>query len=203
VPASCVPKDEFDANGGAVADDCGIFVSRSLGDKDSGDGSKAKPFVSFKYAYEAAKAAGKPMYACGEVFDGERVALSGTMSFFGGLDCAGDWTWAEGKKTKIQAPAGVIGMIVDAPNGARVADVIITAANAVQAGDSSIAMLVSGGSLSIERSELIAGSGAKGADGADYDLAEMAELGLSGSSGNWTAFRDCPDRKSTRLNSSH
>ncbi len=187
VPAGCVPKDEFDASGGAVADDCGIFVSSSLGD-DSGDGSQAKPFGTFKAAALEAEATGKPIYACAETFT-DQVRGNGNLNFFGGLDCTKDWVWQSAEKTRIEGEADAVVFSIDGAGTARVADVIVVAADAMAAGGSSIAMLVNEATASLERVELFAGNGAKGDDGAA--ASGVAEKGTNGGDGNWVLNKTC------------
>src|SRR5689334_4542816 len=76
-PVGCVPS----MTTMPVGDECGVFVSSSLG-MDANGGSKAAPVQTLAHALEVA--AGKPIYACAEDFAGS-VTLSAGVAIYGGL----------------------------------------------------------------------------------------------------------------------
>jgi hypothetical protein len=80
----CIPSEAT----GAVGDECGVFVSSSLGD-DGNAGNKSAPFKSINAALAAAN--GKAVYLCGETFD-ENVAVTAGTDVFGALACSDGWS---------------------------------------------------------------------------------------------------------------
>ncbi|NUQ72810.1 MAG: DUF1565 domain-containing protein, partial [Polyangiaceae bacterium] len=157
--AKCVPS----SNAGPVSDDCGIFVE--LAGDDARDGTKSSPVQTLTKAIELAKKGGGAVYACGQVFP-ETVEIPAGVSFFGGLDCQGDWSYAEGKKTTIEGAPDVIPLrIVKGAGTVLVEDVLVKATDATQDGGSSIAVLIDGATVDFTRCEFIAGNGVPGTKG--------------------------------------
>jgi hypothetical protein len=143
-----------------IADSCGIFVSSSLGN-DMGNGTKAKPYKTIGAAI--AKASGRRVYACAELFT-EAVTISSAVELYGGFDCSHNWTYDGANRTSLTAAADAIPMIV--ASGAAIHDFAIEAADATVAGGSSIAVLDNGADLSLENVDLRAGAGVAGMPGA-------------------------------------
>jgi hypothetical protein len=175
-PADCVPSE----NSKPVEDTCGVFVSSSKG-ADGAAGTKSAPLKTLAEAIT--KANGLPVYACAEAFAGS-VTLASGSAIFGGLDCTKDWAYV-GATTKstltgdADKPALVL---ASTANGAKVEDFTITAANAMTAGGSSIAVVVDGATAELSRCDLIAGDAIAGAAGAAYPSAAQAgAMGLPGS----------------------
>ena len=159
-PVSCVPSELKNA----VASDCGVFVSSSMGD-DKNPGSQKEPFKSLQSAIAAAN--GRPVYACGESFR-EPVSVTTGVTLYGALDCANGWAYDGSKKTALTASADAIPLTLSASaTGAVVSvfDFAITAADASAAGGSSIAVLANGATATLARVDLVAGKGADGAVG--------------------------------------
>ena len=160
IPAGCIPSENVDA----VADTCGVFVSSSLGD-DGNVGSKSAPLKTIAAAIAVAK--GKPVYACGELFDQETVAIAEDATLYGALDCANGWAYDASKKTRLAPTVDAIPRsISNATTNAELYDFAITSADAMQDGGSSIAVLVAQASVSFTRCDVTAGSGKAGAAGA-------------------------------------
>jgi hypothetical protein len=161
----CVPSE----NSEPVDTNCGVFVSSSLGDDGSGDGSQGAPFKTLAKAVALAETARQPVYACAESF-GEAVTLPAGLVLYGGLECGGGWRYAGGaSKTRIEPDADVIGLRLRGGGSAatHVEDVVVTAKDATTDGGSSIAALAeSGAEVELVRCELAAGSGKAGAVGA-------------------------------------
>ena len=165
VDPGCIPSDAGDP----VEDTCGVFVSSSLGDDDAGDGTKDAPYATVAVA----AATGMHVYACAETFDEtEGVALAGGQSLFGGLDCADAWKHGE-TKTALNGPADTIALVISGNGSGRVEDMAITAADAVAAGGSSIAVLVDGSKVDFARCDLTAGDGADGSAGDSPDSGDL------------------------------
>ena len=153
-PAGCVPE----LAGGPVGDDCGVFVAQGAG---GGSGTKDSPVGSVA----AALAMGKSrIYLCAETFV-EAVALPAGTSIYGGLDCQSDWSWSGSDKSGIEGPADAIALTISGSGSSTVADVTVTAVDAVAAGASSIAALVDGSTVDFVRVDLVAGAGMAGDDG--------------------------------------
>ncbi|EYF01482.1 EBNA-1 protein [Chondromyces apiculatus DSM 436] len=158
---SCDP-----AVGGIRADCPGIFVSSSLGD-DGHAGTRDAPLRTMAVAIQVARSGPQRLYACAETF-AEAVSLPAGLEVWGGLDCTRSWAYVgEDAKTAIVPVPGLIPLRVVAGSGrATIADVRAEAASAVQAGGSSIAVLVeTSAAADILRSDLRAGDGAHGVKG--------------------------------------
>jgi hypothetical protein len=161
-PPACIPSE----NPQAVASSCGVFVSSSKGNDTSGDGTKGAPFASLTKALSVAVAKGKPVYACGEVFDKETVSISTRATLFGALDCTNQWKHDASKKTQLSPTAeGIALTISKATTSAEVFDFAITSADPMQAGGSSIAVLVAQASASFTNCDITAGIGKEGSAG--------------------------------------
>jgi hypothetical protein len=178
-PPGCIPA----ADNKTIADDCGVFVSSTVGDDNSGDGSQAKPLKTLAAAVEQAGATGKPVYACAEQHTGS-VTLASRIAIYGGLDCADAWTYVgTTKKSVLVGDADEVALTIRKnAEDATVADFTIKAKDATKEGGSSVAMLADGATAELVRCELIAGIGAKGADGAPGEPNGTAAAG--GAPGN-------------------
>src|SRR6185503_19768702 len=131
-PAGCVPSESAQP----VGDDCGVFVSSSLG-VDRNAGTRSAPVKTLQKAIDQAK--GKPVYACAEAFSGS-VTLSTGATIYGGLDCTKGWGYVGA--TKMSALMGdaaqVALMLEQSASGVVVEDFTIQAASATLPGGSSI-----------------------------------------------------------------
>ncbi len=157
VMAGCDPSAEKTA----VDDKCGVFVSSSKGDDGMADGTKAKPYKTIAKALGAKK----NIYLCGEKFS-EAVALTAGTSIFGALKCSSDWSYDVSTKSAISGPAGSIALKISGTSGSTtVQDVAATAGDGMMPGDSSIAALVDGSTVTFARVALTAGKPQDGAVG--------------------------------------
>jgi hypothetical protein len=146
----------------AVADACGVFVSSEHGDDTNGTGTQAAPYKTIT----AALAKGTTVYVCaGTTAYSEAVTLDKAVTLFGALDC-GTWVYDAENKTQLTAPADMVPLTLSgAANGTEVEDFTITAADAMMAGGSSIAVIANGVAASFTRTDITAGKGADGAPG--------------------------------------
>jgi hypothetical protein len=156
VQTGCDPSK----SAGPVADSCGVFVSNS-GD-DGNAGTKEKPLKTIT----AALGKGTTVYACaGAMPFSEAVTVSKSVTLFGGMDCA-TWAYDATNKTQLTAAADAVPLtLASTAGGSEVHDFAITAADAMTAGGSSIAMIAEVASVELEAVSVTAGVGAKGADG--------------------------------------
>ncbi|MCC6553995.1 MAG: hypothetical protein IT372_13375 [Polyangiaceae bacterium] len=169
---------------GEAEDDCGIFVSLSLGD-DAGPGTKAQPVRTFARAIALAQAGSGRVYACAEVFP-EAVMVPSGVDIWGGLDCSRDWLYVGASNPTVLAPEPdlVPLRVVDGTGRSTLADLRLEATDATFPGGSSIAMVVlSDGAADVLRSQLIAGNGAAGAPG-ERGGEEPAKGGAAGNDGS-------------------
>jgi hypothetical protein len=174
---------------GEVADECGIWVSSSLG-KDENPGTQAAPLKTLGVAIDRAAKQAQPVYACAEVFEGP-VELYAGVSLFGGFDCERQgWPYvanATGKNnTVLTAGPGLIPLTVyEGMAESTVADFTVVAAGATVPGGSSIAVLALDESkVTFRRDILEAGNGADGEDGEDGDHdGATADGGIPGHDG--------------------
>lgn len=153
---NCVPGEENQV----VEDDCGVFVSSSLG-APGGKGTKQEPLATLKEALAVSD--GKPIYACGEILTEELKIEAGSVTLYGALDCTKGWSYDPAKKTTLTAEPNQVPVVVGKDASAAIFDVHIEAASATAEGGSSIAVIAdSGATLDLERCEVVAGDGATG-----------------------------------------
>ena len=150
---------------GPAEDDCGVFVSSSLGD-DANPGTRERPVRTLVKAVALARSGALRVYACAEVFP-EAVMVPSGVEVWGGLDCADDWVYVGDNRRSVLAPApDAIPLQVNASELqgiSTLADLRLEAADASLPGGSSIAMLVQpDAAVELRRSELLAGNGANG-----------------------------------------
>lgn len=176
------PEDPAD---GAVRPDCGVWVSASRG-QDSSLGTQGEPVRSLAQAIVLAQAGPTRVYACGEVY-AEPVSLPSGVSLFGGFDCQNNWVYRGMARRATIAPApGEIALtMLEGDEESHVGDIEARSADAVKAGESSIAVLVQDEAKGVlRRADIIAGNGADGADGSDGDHDGFpAQKGLAGNDG--------------------
>jgi hypothetical protein len=162
-PPSCIPS----MNSTAVADSCGVFVSSSKGSDTSGKGTKEAPYQTLAKALGAAN--GLSVYACGETFTvTQTVTLSAKADLYGALDCSQSWAYDATNQTQLKADPTMTPVpltLASGASGSAVYDFAITAADAVTAGASSVAVLANGVAASFTRVDITAGKGADGAPG--------------------------------------
>lgn len=143
-----------------VRDDCGLFVSSSKGDDKNDGKSKDKAFATIAKALASPDSG--PIYLCGETF-AEAVKIKSGRTIYGGLDCAKDWSWSAETKSEVSPAAGEVPLVVDPQVGLVVEDVAWRAKNAVEAGGSSIAVIVtSGADVTFARCDVEAGTAKDG-----------------------------------------
>jgi len=131
---------------GEVGDDCGVFVSSTLGD-DGNSGTRELPVKTLTQAITLAEKGRRRVYACAEKYP-ERVTLAG-VSLYGGFDCQHDWSYDinEDQRAEIQAPPAPAVLTLGASETLSwISDVRVIAPAAITPGGSSIAVLVKVGS---------------------------------------------------------
>ena len=157
---------------------CAVFVSSSLGDDDTADGTRERPFATLSQAVKSA--AGAPVYACAETFQ-EAVAISGTAVVYGGRDCKNDWGQLDGTPTLVEAPVSAVALRIAAEAEVAMYDFALRAADAALDGGSSIAVIAGkDATLELTRCSIEAGAGAPGRS---QQVAAPAEVGESGTDG--------------------
>jgi hypothetical protein len=148
---------------GPIGDDCGYFVSASIGSDDLA-GTKAAPVRTLARAIELAGERSNAVFACAEEFTEALVIPSG-IKLYGGLDCGRSFQPSrEGRRTSIAAPPDVVAVtVLGSAWTTRLSNVSIRAADAIVEGGSSIAVLVlEGATFELLFSDVEAGSGAEG-----------------------------------------
>lgn len=183
-PEECVPSESTSS----VSDTCGVFVSASGSDENAA--TKAAPVKTLRAALMLAEANEKRrVYACAEAFE-EAVEVAGSVTIYGGLDCASGWGWAgDQRKTTLTAGEGEIPLVVrggGADANVRLEDMHVQARgidadDVTLAGASSIAAVAEDVSVELSRCVLEAGDAAAGADGAAHETS--ATGGAEGNSG--------------------
>ncbi len=157
-----------------------MFVSRSKGDDDSGDGTKEAPFATIAKALASPQSG--PVYLCAEVF-AEAVQVKSGATIYGGLDCTADWIYSAAKKSEISPDAGMVPLVVDPLVGVVIEDVAFRAQDAAEPGGSSIAVIATtGAEVELTRCDVEAGNGKDGAVGEAFAMSAAA--GGMGNSGN-------------------
>lgn len=163
----CVPFENHTDGKGPVKDECGIFV-RSTGDDTNPGTSKAAPVRTIKQAITLAKAAGKPIYACADLFP-ETVDIPEGITMYGGLNCAASWTYIGDTKKTVIAPEQdkiALRFLIEGGGVIHLEDIAAQAADATIPGGSSVAAIADAVTLELVRTEFIAGEGAPGENGA-------------------------------------
>jgi hypothetical protein len=192
-PTNCDPMGMMD-----LADDaCGVFVSSNA--MGMGHGTPKDPYKTLAdaladiAAHIGSKPGRKHIYACNVGPFEEAVMLTSDVVLHGALDCTNFlWKYEEANRTMLTAPADTIPLtLMPSATGAAINDFWITAPDAKQAGGSSIAVVVGGGTASFERCDLSAGNAMGGSDGAftsaqamDADSGKVgADAGATGDGG--------------------
>ena len=163
--ATCGRCDPGTADG-PIGDDCGYFVSASVGSDDLA-GTKAAPVRTLGRAIELAGERSSSVFACAEEFNEALVIPSG-IKLYGGLDCGRSFQPSrEGRRTSIAAPPDAVAVTVLGGDWTtRLQNVSIRAADAIVEGGSSIAVLVlEGATFELRFSDVEAGAGASGLSG--------------------------------------
>jgi hypothetical protein len=155
----CIPSQST----GPVENTCGIFVSAVGNDADTG--TKGSPVATLKHAIELATSMSKPIYACAETFT-ETIEVPAGVEIYGGLDCASGWSWSEAGRTTLTAGPDQIPMkLVSGTGTTTIENFTVIAADAMQIGGSSIAVISDNNTVEIARSDFTAGKGRDGANG--------------------------------------
>ncbi|AGP41919.1 hypothetical protein [Sorangium cellulosum] len=167
------PPCPDEPQGGLVAtDECGVFVSSSLG-HDRNPGTSKAPVKTIGRAIELlAQEPQRPprVHACSENFP-EAVRVRGTLEIWGGFDCHLEWIHdGGGRNTVIEPEPDETPLTFEADATATVFDLEARAASATAPGGSSIAaIMLEGARVTLHRGALVAGDGARGRDGAPGD----------------------------------
>ncbi|WP_437960790.1 hypothetical protein WME76_14825 [Sorangium sp. So ce119] len=146
----------------AVRDQCAVFAR--AGAAARGDGTKARPYASLADAIENAN--GKRVLACtsGE-FKGS-VTVGVAAEVIGGFDCDADWTWSAEAQSIIEGDANKAALtLTKGASGAKLRSFKIVAADATEAGGSSIGVAVDDIDAELSSVAVVAGNGMDGARG--------------------------------------
>lgn len=159
---------------GPVHPDCGIWVSTTDGD-DAQPGSQTEPVRTLARAIELAAEGTGRVYACNEDWL-ETLLVPGNVSLHGGFDCKNGWAYVGGQSKSTVSAKTPIGMTyVESGKEERpfLTDFHIESADGEYPGGSSIALFIRDDvPITIERCEIVAGTGADGVDGADGGAGE-------------------------------
>ncbi len=122
-----------------VTNECGVFARADAA--PGGTGTMASPFAKLGDALTLAQSTGKRVYACTSATFTEAVTLSARIEVYGGFDSK-TWAYNAATRTRLTAPADVVPLTLSSSaSGTEVNDFAITAADAMTAGVSSIAVL--------------------------------------------------------------
>ncbi len=180
------PQCIDDPQAALVVDDCGIFVSSSLGD-DKNPGTRDAPVHTIAHALELAGEAKPRVYACAELFQ-EAVVMPSGLALFGGFACDKGWAYVGAlEQTRIKPLESAIALtFLSGKHGlSLVTDVRAEGPTASVPGASSIAALARVGSeVELRRCTLVANHGAAGRPGEPADEHNMpADAGTPGKMG--------------------
>jgi hypothetical protein len=162
----------------------GVFVS-PLGDDESGDGSRDKPYATLAVAIEQASTNDRRVYACadgGAYREGPMLeAPASGLELFGGFSCS-DWSYDTDLKSEVLSPYSralrVIGV-----SSLRIEDFRFEASAGTEAGESSFGVFISNSTrVVLRRTEIEALDGQDGANGTLAAQAYQPQASLDGNS---------------------
>lgn len=164
VTAEC-PPDARPADRACVLHErFGVFVSASLGNDDSGDGSRARPFKSVARGMVTAKADRRRLYVCAESY-AEGLVIEQDVDVYGDLSCANGVWQSANQRAVLNAPASPAARATNVESATRVEGIELVAP-AAGPGESSIGLFVENSSgLRWTEGKIVAGPGGAGADG--------------------------------------
>jgi hypothetical protein len=172
--------------GVCVDDESGVFVAPD-GDDDANTGTRAAPYKSIKNGLEKAKARGPghPVFICKGEY-AEAILINATLDgadVYGGFDCKSGWTYDPDYRTIVKPSAPAVPLSIRKVSALAVHDLEFDAADAVAAGESSIAVLVSESTgVTFTRVLMTAGKGADGSPGTSWSTS--ASSGAPGNAGH-------------------
>ncbi len=175
----CSPNE-----GMVVGPTCGVFVDPNA--PSGGDGSKMKPFDTLAEAAMDIPASASAIYVCGKNTFTASITLRAGVSIYGGFNCA-SWSYsASNPHAELLGTADVPALTIVTAGTETFDSFDIQAADAIQPGGSSIAILVNGGELDLRRVQIVAGAAQTGAAGIDASQTAppQAQKGNTGGQAN-------------------
>lgn len=148
-----------------ITEKYGVFVSPA--GRANGEGTRERPLASIGAAIEKAKDGLKRVYVCEGTYAESLVLVTG-ISVVGGLDCT-TITWRQGRgMSRIESKASPAIRATDITTATRLEGLDVVAPDGTADSPSSIGMIAErAGALTIARSKITSGKGAKGADGVE------------------------------------
>jgi hypothetical protein len=145
-----------------VLDGPGVFVRKNAA--PGGDGTRERPFQSF---VEAAATNPRRVYACAEEYDETKsVSFADYVEIYAGfVECDKAWRWSTKERARLNGPPDVIALALHEGYSC-IGNLDVSAADAVVAGGSSIAVTAEGeGTVAIVNGKLTAGEARDGSAG--------------------------------------
>lgn len=167
VPPGCDVTKAPSQDACVVNETLGVFVAPPQADADAiADGTRAHPFRTMQAGIDAAKAAGKRVYASVGTYP-EQITLADGVSMFGDLDV--DQSWAVvSANAQVKAPSSPAARADGIKTATRVEHIDLVAPDGSASATSSIALLATASpALTIASATIHAGKGFKGADGVE------------------------------------
>lgn len=163
-PPQCDGTKRPDQDACVIADAFGIFVSSSLGNDLTGNGSRALPFATLGHAIVAAKQANRRVYACAETYT-ENVDFADGVDIYGYFDCTSSWKTTQ-TRARTLAPKSPAATATKISKDTRIDSLEIVAPDVSSPGASSIGLLANdAGGLHFVNAKIHAGAAGKGDDG--------------------------------------
>jgi hypothetical protein len=184
---------EVDASAEAEAgpafngDPTGIFVAPT--GSDAAPGTMSKPVLSLHTAVALAQAAHKDVYVCSGTYPENVVVATTGVGLHGGYDCANAWIPVDDRPV-IAPAAGVPLSIENVSTSMTVERLQLVAPDAVNAGDSSIAVLAASSHVAFIEVVLQAGAGAQGTGGSSPGA--ITSPAIAGNAGTSFTQSMCP-----------
>lgn len=177
--------------GCVVSEDGGIFVSAVEGNDDRGDGTQAAPFETLGAAIEHMASLDNPLpiYVCKATYREQITVATDDAEIHGGFACpksAGPWVFDPTERPRLAPTSRGVVLKLQRLEGFALSDLEIAAVAAVDAGESSVAVVLDRAmDVTFTRVSIVAGNGKDGTNATrrEYTYPDAEKLGGNNATG--------------------